>query len=91
MRRAGDARLSPRRHGGPAPPWRRPGLKFLASFFQERRIFFSEEKKQKTFDYDGMTFPILFEIFLISIGLVGGPRLCFLVTALSWRRRVECF
>jgi hypothetical protein len=23
--------------------------KFFASFFQERRIFFSEEKKQKTF------------------------------------------
>jgi hypothetical protein len=29
------------------------GKKFFASFFQERRLFFSEEKKQKTFDLDG--------------------------------------
>jgi hypothetical protein len=30
-------------------------LKFFASFFQERRLFFSEEKKQKTFVRFGMT------------------------------------
>jgi hypothetical protein len=28
---------------------------FFASFFQERRFFFSEEKKQKTFSYRGAT------------------------------------
>jgi hypothetical protein len=30
--------------------------KFFASFFQERRVFFSEEKKQKTFYYAWMIF-----------------------------------
>jgi hypothetical protein len=34
------------------PPASTPhNQKVFASFFQERRLFFSEEKKQKTFDF----------------------------------------
>jgi hypothetical protein len=32
----------------------RHGQKFFASFFQERRVFFSEEKKQETFANRGL-------------------------------------
>jgi hypothetical protein len=41
--------------------------KFIASFFQERRIFFSEEKKQKTFDYYGPALLQLSKMSMISI------------------------
>jgi hypothetical protein len=41
--------------------------KFFASFFQERRIFFSEEKKQKTFDYYGPALLQLSKMSMISI------------------------
>jgi hypothetical protein len=51
---------------GPSP--RAYSKKFFASFFQERRIFFSEEKKQKTFCYGRTVLRRVFWMVVISMG-----------------------